>query len=94
MRTAVLAEMLAELDADHALPALGLLSDRAKSGHADARRVIAELALQTDLFTAMPYPIRSVAYTRAKRRARRRRADAAPGRPEDQPNCGRVSQRE
>lgn len=70
MRTAVLSEMLAELDADHALPALGLLSDRAQSGHADARRVIAELALQTDLFTAMPYPIRSVAYTRAKRAGR------------------------
>ena len=56
MRSAVLSEMLAELDADHALPALGLLSDRAKSGHADARRVVAELALQTDLFKAIPYP--------------------------------------
>ncbi len=70
MRTAVLAEMLGELDADHALSALGLLSDRAKSGHADARRVLAELALQADLFKAIPYPVRSAVYTRAKRAGR------------------------
>ena len=70
MRVAVLREMLAELDEDHTVSALGLLSDRAKSGHADARRVIQELALEQDLFVAIPYPIRSVAYTRALRSGR------------------------
>ena len=70
MRMAVLSEMLAELDVDHALSALGLLSDRAKSGHADARRVIGELALEREIFLAIPYPVRSVAYTRARKAGR------------------------
>lgn len=70
MRVAVLREMLGELDEDHAVSALGLLSDRAKSGHADARRVVQELALERDLFVAIPYPIRSVAYTRALKSGR------------------------
>jgi len=70
MRVAVLKEMLGELDADRAVSALGLLSDRAKSGQTDARRVLQELALERDLFVAMPYPIRSVAYTRALKAGR------------------------
>jgi hypothetical protein len=70
MRTAVLREMLADLDADHAVSALGLLHDRALNGQPDARRVLGELALERDLFMAMPYPVRSVAYTRARKAGR------------------------
>ncbi len=67
MRLAVLREMLGELEADGAVSALGLLHDRAVSGHADARMVLQELALDAQLFLAMPYPVRSVAYTKACR---------------------------
>lgn len=70
MRMAVLREMLAELDAATAVSALGLLHDRSQSGQPDARRVMQELALQTDLFSAIPYPVRSVAYTRARKAGR------------------------
>ena len=70
MRLAVLREMLAELDGDHAVSALGLLHDRATAGHASARLVLQELALDADLFLAMPYPVRSVAYTKACRAGR------------------------
>lgn len=70
MRVAVLREMLAELDAEHVVSALGLLFDRAQGGHADARRVLQELALQADLFLAVPYPVRTVAYTRALKAGR------------------------
>jgi hypothetical protein len=67
MRMAVLAEMLGQLDAGHAVSALGLLVDRAKNGATDARRVLGELALERDIFKAMPYAVRSVAYTRARK---------------------------
>lgn len=70
MRVAILKEMLAELEAESAVSALGLLHDRSQSGQADARRVVQELALHTDLFCAMPYPVRSVAYTRARKAGR------------------------
>jgi hypothetical protein len=70
MRVAILREMLADLDADHVVSALGLLFDRAQGGHSDARRVLQELALQADLFMAVPYPVRSVAYTRALKAGR------------------------
>ena len=70
MRMAVLAEMLAELDQDHALSALGLLIDRAQGGAVDARRVVGELALERDIFMTIPYPVRSVAYTRARKAGR------------------------
>jgi hypothetical protein len=70
MRLAILREMLAELDGDRAVSALGLLQDRATAGHASARVVIQELALDADLFLAMPYPVRSVAYTKACRAGR------------------------
>jgi len=70
MRLAVLREMLSALDSDRAVSALGLLHDRATSGHASARLVLQELALDADLFLAMPYPVRSVAYTKACRAGR------------------------
>ena len=70
MRVAVLREMLGLLEAEMVVSALGLLHDRSQSGQPDARRVMQELALQTDLFLAMPYPVRSVAYTRARRAGR------------------------
>ena len=70
MRLAVLREMLGELDGDVAVSALGLLHDRAVSGHRDARTVLQELALDADLFLSMPYPVRSVAYTKACRAGR------------------------
>ena len=70
MRVSVLREMLGELEAELVVSALGLLHDRSQSGHPDARRVMQELALQTDLFAAIPYPIRSVAYTRARKAGR------------------------
>jgi len=70
MRLAILREMLSTLDGDRAVSALGLLHDRATSGHASARVVIQELALDADLFLAMPYPVRSVAYTKACRAGR------------------------
>ncbi len=70
MRLAVLREMLGELDEDRAVSSLGLLHDRAVSGHGDARTVLQELALDEDLFLAMPYPVRSVAYTKACRAGR------------------------
>ncbi|MGB0638719.1 MAG: hypothetical protein ACPGTU_05270 [Myxococcota bacterium] len=70
MRVAVLREMLGELDAEHAMSALGLLHDRARAGHAHARLVFQEMALERDLFLAMPYPVRSVAYTRARKAGR------------------------
>lgn len=70
MRVAVLREMLGLLEAEMVVSALGLLHDRAQSGQPDARRVMQELALQTDLFLAIPYPVRSVAYTRARRAGR------------------------
>ena len=70
MRVAVLREMLGLLEAEMVVSALGLLHDRSQSGQPDARRVMQELALQTDLFLAIPYPVRSVAYTRARRAGR------------------------
>jgi hypothetical protein len=70
MRVAILKEMLAGLEEDLVVSALGLLYDRSQSGHPDARRVVQELALHTDLFSAIPYPVRSVAYTRARKAGR------------------------
>ena len=70
MRLAVLREMLTLLDAEHAVSALGLLHDRGRAGHPNARRVLQEMALEKDLFLAMPYPVRSVAYTRARKAGR------------------------
>jgi hypothetical protein len=67
MRSAVLREMLQDLDADALLAALCLLGDRAKDGGRQARAVMQEMALERNVFEGLHYEVRQRVYSEARR---------------------------